>query len=198
MTLGENHHNWKGGKYKSKAGYIFIYKPNHPFVNKKVGKGYISEHRLVMEKKLGRYLKPNEIIHHIDRNRNNNKTINLQLMTRKRHSQLHLLGRKLSEKTKQKISKANKGRIVSELTKKKLSLAGKGRIMSIETRKKMSLAQKGRKVSKKTRKKISLKKRGKKLLEETKKKISLTMQKEVLNRKRNKKGKFIKLHQRGN
>src|SRR3990167_1651996 len=53
-------YNWKGGKIKEQ-GYILIYMPSHPFANKK---GYIKQARLVMEKKIGRYLRPEEVIHH--------------------------------------------------------------------------------------------------------------------------------------
>jgi hypothetical protein len=78
-----------------------------------------------------------------------------------------MLGKNQSEKTRKKISIANKGRIVSEETKKKL----KGRIVSEETKKKLSLANKGRIVSEETKKKLSLANIGKKQSEETKKKL---------------------------
>lgn|SRR3990167_9995242 len=65
-------------KYKNRAGYVYIYSPYHPRVishNKK----YVFEHILVMEKKLGRFLRPNEVIHHIDGNVSNNSINNLKL-----------------------------------------------------------------------------------------------------------------------
>ena len=43
-----------------------------------------------MEKKLGRYLKPNEIVHHIDGNKQNNKLSNLKLMTEEQHKSLEM------------------------------------------------------------------------------------------------------------
>lgn len=67
-TFGEKNPNWKGGIKKTMEGYILVYKPNHPFCNK----SYIREHRLIMEKHLGRYLKSQEIVHHIDDNPSNN------------------------------------------------------------------------------------------------------------------------------
>lgn len=75
-TLGENNHNWKGGTYTHSAGYIMIHSPNHPY---KGVKGYIGEHRLVMEKHIDRYLEPKEVVHHIDFDVTNNHVDNLHL-----------------------------------------------------------------------------------------------------------------------
>ena len=70
----ENHPRWRGGRYYHEAGYILIYAPEHPHANK----GYVFEHRLVVEKALGRYLNPNEQIHHINDIRDDNCLENLQ------------------------------------------------------------------------------------------------------------------------
>lgn len=72
---GKNSNAWKGGIYK-RNGYIFIYKPNHPHNNKK----YVAEHRLRMELKIGRYLFPYEIVHHINGKKDDNRIENLQLL----------------------------------------------------------------------------------------------------------------------
>ena len=49
----------------------------------------IAKHRLVMMKHLGRELKENEIVHHIDHNKCNNDISNLQIMTPSEHAKLH-------------------------------------------------------------------------------------------------------------
>lgn len=56
-----------------------VYCPNHP--NEKKPVPYILVHRLLMEKKLGRYLTRQEVVHHIDGNRLNNQLSNLQLFS---------------------------------------------------------------------------------------------------------------------
>lgn len=82
LHKGKNAYNWKGGRFINKDGYILILFPNHP--HKTTG-DYIFEHRLVMEKKLGRYLKSNEIVHHINGIRNDNRIENLYIVNRKNH-----------------------------------------------------------------------------------------------------------------
>jgi len=67
---------WKNGKFKTYSGYIIIHYPNHPFCNVQ---GYVFEHRLIMEKKLGRYLKSKEIVHHINGIKEDNRIENLML-----------------------------------------------------------------------------------------------------------------------
>jgi hypothetical protein len=74
--FGKNHPTWKGGRFRHTEGYILIYSPHHPFRNKQ---GYVFEHRLAMEKKLGRYLKPTEQLHHINHLRDDNRIQNLIL-----------------------------------------------------------------------------------------------------------------------
>lgn len=46
-------------------------------------------HRVVFEMFLGRKLKRNEIVHHIDGNRHNNDISNLEMMSQARHASLH-------------------------------------------------------------------------------------------------------------
>jgi len=69
--------SWKGGRLKTKEGYIRIRLPNKR----------VMEHRLVMEKHLGRKLKPfpAEIIHHKNGRKDDNRIENLQLVTFQTH-----------------------------------------------------------------------------------------------------------------
>lgn len=74
---GENNPMWTGGKKIGKGGYVLVWRPDHPNAN---SQGYVSEHRLVMEQHIGRHLTSEEIVHHINKDRQDNHIENLQLL----------------------------------------------------------------------------------------------------------------------
>ncbi len=80
---GSNHPNWNGGRHHHNDGYIRVYASDHPFASRR---GYILEHRLVMEKALGRFLNPDENVHHINGVRDDNRPENLELWVRSQPS----------------------------------------------------------------------------------------------------------------
>ncbi len=59
-----------------KSGYILLYMPDHPQANRH---GQVREHRIVMERHLGRFLTRNEVVHHKNENRGDNRIKNLRL-----------------------------------------------------------------------------------------------------------------------
>jgi len=94
LHSGNKHPNWQGGRYKESNGYFYIHIPNHPFCN---SHGYYPEHRLILEKKLGRYLKPNEVAHHINGIIDDNRPKNLECLPNiSEHFRLHKRYKQLS------------------------------------------------------------------------------------------------------
>lgn len=76
---GSGHPRWRGGRHIDKDGYVEIWKPDHPHAR---NSRYVLEHRLMMERMLGRLLKPEEVVHHRNGNKQDNHPSNLVLFSR--------------------------------------------------------------------------------------------------------------------
>ena len=83
---GKKHPCWKGGIIQNSRGYLIKYSKRHPYQD---CNGYVRLHRLVMEKHLGRYLHPREIVHHINGDKLDNRIENLKVMTNSSHALYH-------------------------------------------------------------------------------------------------------------
>ena len=87
---GDRGYGWKGGKIKTRSGYVKIRKPDHP----RQSNGYVYEHILTMEQQLGRYITQDETVHHKNGIRDDNKVENLELWSRN-----HGTGGRVEDKT---------------------------------------------------------------------------------------------------
>jgi hypothetical protein len=69
------------------SGYTRIQVPDHPKADMQ---GYVAEHRWVVEQREGRYLRPGEVVHHIDGDHTNNDSDNLIIFpSQKAHAAYH-------------------------------------------------------------------------------------------------------------
>lgn len=84
--FGKDAARWKGGRLFVNNSYWYIYQPTHPHANKQ---GYVMEHRLVAEKKIGRYLRADEVVHHINHVKTDNRPENLEVLNRSGHTHNH-------------------------------------------------------------------------------------------------------------
>lgn len=71
-------------------GYVALYIPDHlqALLNPKMY-GWVYEHRVVAEEFLGRPLRTDEEVHHLDENKVNNHPENLLVLTQSQHQKLH-------------------------------------------------------------------------------------------------------------
>ena len=79
--------NGYGHIKKHNSGYILAYAPKHPHAHKD---GYVMFHTVLMERAIGRYLKDNEVVHHVNRDRSDNRIENLRLMDKHEHRSMHM------------------------------------------------------------------------------------------------------------
>ncbi len=84
---GPENHNWRGGRTITSHGYVLVRLPGHHLADTR---GYVYEHRLVAERKLGRRLRPDEEVHHVNKIKDDNRPENIAVMpSRLAHFQHH-------------------------------------------------------------------------------------------------------------
>jgi hypothetical protein len=73
--------------HRKENGYIMLHIPNHPYASYN---GSIPEHRVVIEKVIGRYVDPSiEDVHHINEIIEDNRPENLIVLTKSEHRRIH-------------------------------------------------------------------------------------------------------------
>lgn len=75
---GDKHPSWKGGIKRHWKGYTLTWAGDHPDAKQ----GYIFTHRLVMERHIGRRLRQDETVHHLNGIRDDNRIENLELWSK--------------------------------------------------------------------------------------------------------------------
>lgn len=111
---GAGHPEWDGGRLIDKSGYVLLYCPGHPRA-RAPRKCYVLEHRLVMERHLGRLLTDLEVVHHRNGVRGDNRIENLELhASNGRHLAATLPGKPHN------VSPANRAKL-AELMRKRRS-----------------------------------------------------------------------------
>lgn len=84
---GPAHPNWQPGRRSKRDGYVYVIVHGHPRADKA---GRVPEHVLVAEQTIGRPLKPGEVVHHINRQKDDNRPENLMVLpSAAAHMELH-------------------------------------------------------------------------------------------------------------
>lgn len=74
---GPGNGNWKGGRTLASTGYVLLRLPGHHLADVR---GYVYEHRLIAEQKLGRRLMKGEISHHVNGIKTDNRPENIEIV----------------------------------------------------------------------------------------------------------------------
>lgn len=99
--IGSKSPCWKGGRKKTNKGYIYKMEKGH---HRSTADGYVLEHILIMERHLNRRIGEDEVVHHRNGIKSDNRVENLEVMSFGEHTRLHHLGSKRSLSTRKKIS----------------------------------------------------------------------------------------------
>lgn len=87
---GKNNHKWNGGITTHPDGYTLVKNREHPHSDPR---GYVYEHRLVMEEFLGRFLTSEEYVHHLNEDKTDNRIENLTILSPAEHTKMHNIQR---------------------------------------------------------------------------------------------------------
>lgn len=85
--MGHCNPSYTGGRHVGANGYVYVLAPGHPQAD---ARGYVLEHRLVMEQTIGRLLTAREVVHHRNSIKTDNRPENLQLCaSQAEHLRIH-------------------------------------------------------------------------------------------------------------
>jgi HNH endonuclease len=101
-----------GAERLTTDGYVQVSAHDHPYARTN---GTVLKHRLVVERRLGRFLLPHEKVHHIDGVKTNNADSNLALTNASDHSRSHApVGRRLPASTRARMAASHRAEWASK------------------------------------------------------------------------------------
>lgn|GEM_PF-2727461 len=89
------------GRKRNKHGYVLLCIKDHPNSD---SQGYIFEHRIVKEIIEGRFMRNDEVVHHKNHIKHDNRASNLEILDRGSHAKLHHIGSKRNAETRERMS----------------------------------------------------------------------------------------------
>jgi len=85
--VGPLHPMWKGGRSRTTGGYFKVWiAEDDPLAAMRNKGGYVYEHRLIAAREIGRPLRTDEEVHHLNGEKGDNGSHNLEIMAKEDHS----------------------------------------------------------------------------------------------------------------
>jgi HNH endonuclease len=122
---GESNPLWKNYRIKEGSGYVLIKMPKHPRAN---NYGYVLEHIVVLEEKLGRPLRDKEVTNHINGKKDDNRPENLEVYrTSGEHLRMHFKDKKMKDMSTRKCIECKRG--VEQVGRSKWFILGRDKFL---------------------------------------------------------------------
>lgn len=93
---GTGNPRWRDGRSANPEGRVLVYCPGDPHATLSAGK-YAYRYRLVASEKIGRPLRSDEVVHHVNGDKTDDRPENLVVLSQSEHMRLEMAAREVAK-----------------------------------------------------------------------------------------------------